>query len=102
MDEFYYMNYWHPQYGYQDLNNEYQNEIRQKELTDEYSAEVDNVKRAEISKKIIDVMTKYKIEYAETNLNLEDNIKIQQTWKNFEHDQHKRRRCFIKTLDAEK
>lgn len=54
---------------------------------------------AVIMKHIIDVMTKYKIEYAETNLNLEDNIKIQQTWKNFEHDQHKRRRCFIKHLD---
>ncbi|MBR2220528.1 MAG: hypothetical protein IJ975_00130, partial [Clostridia bacterium] len=39
---------------------------------------------AVIMKHIIDVMTKYKIEYAETNLNLEDNIKIQQTWKNFE------------------
>lgn len=28
MDEFYYMNYWHPQYGYQDLSNEYQNDLR--------------------------------------------------------------------------
>ena len=38
------------------------------------------------------------IGYAETNLNLEDNLKIQQTWKNFEHDQHKRRRCFVKKI----
>ena len=35
-------------------------EIRQKELTDEYSAEVDNLKRQELSKKIMDVMTKLK------------------------------------------
>ena len=54
---------------------------------------------AVIMKHIVDIMTKYKIEYAETNLNLEDNIKIQQTWKNFDHQQHKRRRCFIKHLD---
>ena len=39
------------------------------------------------------------IQFCETNLNLEDNIKIQQQWKLFEHDQHKRRRCFIKDLD---
>lgn len=54
---------------------------------------------AVIMKFIIDVMKKYNIEYAETNLNLEDNLKIQQTWKNFEHHQHKRRRCFIKHLN---
>jgi len=40
-------------------------EIRQKELADEYSAEVDNVKREEISKKIIDNMTKLKTKKVE-------------------------------------
>ena len=39
------------------------------------------------------------IQFCETNLNLEDNIKIQQQWKLFNHSQHKRRRCFIKKLD---
>lgn len=47
---------------------------------------------------IIKVMNKYNITHCETNLNLEDNVKIQQTWKNFEHTQHKRRRCFIKHI----
>lgn len=36
----------------------------------------------------------------ETNLNLEDNIKIQLLWKDFEHRQHKRRRSWIKHLDV--
>ena len=49
-------------------------------------------------KHIIDTVNKYKIKYCETNLNLEDNYKIQQTWKNFEHEQHKLRRCFIKKI----
>ncbi len=40
-----------------------------------------------------------KLEYCETNLNLEDNIKIQQQWELFGHEQHKRRRCFIKVLN---
>lgn len=39
------------------------------------------------------------IQFCETNLNLEDNIKIQQQWDMFKHDQHKRRRCFIKNLE---
>lgn len=39
------------------------------------------------------------IQFCETNLNLEDNIKIQQQWNLFEHTQHKRRRCFIKKLE---
>ena len=47
---------------------------------------------------IVKVMNEEKIEYCETNLNLEDNIHIQNQWKNFEHIQHKRRRCYIKLL----
>ena len=42
-----------------------------------------------------------KLEYCETNLMLEDNLKIQQTWKNFDHIQHKRRRSYIKDLNIE-
>ena len=53
---------------------------------------------AVILKHIMQTMIEDKIGYAETNLNLEDNLKIQQTWKNFEHDQHKRRRCFVKKI----
>jgi len=53
---------------------------------------------AAILKHIMQTMIDDKLEYAETNLNLEDNLKIQQTWKNFEHEQHKRRRCFVKKI----
>ena len=35
------------------------------------------------------------LEYCETNLNLENNEKVQAQWKFFEHDQHKRRRSYI-------
>ena len=38
------------------------------------------------------------VEYAETNLNLENNHAIQNQWKSFESVLHKRRRSFIKTL----
>ena len=39
-----------------------------------------------------------KIEYAETNLNLEDNYSIQNQWKRFKEIKHKRRRAFVKAL----
>lgn len=48
---------------------------------------------------LINLMVDYNIEYAETNLNLEDNTKVQSQWKFFEHIQHKRRRSFIKKLN---
>lgn len=38
------------------------------------------------------------IKYAETNLNLEDNVAIQNQWKSFDNVLHKRRRSFIKHL----
>lgn len=38
------------------------------------------------------------IEYAETNLNLEDNHNIINQWKRFKTIQHKRRRAFVKKL----
>ena len=43
-------------------------------------------------------MLKTKLEHAETNLNLEHNIPIQNAWKYFDTVQNKRRRCFIKSL----
>ncbi|MBQ1820300.1 MAG: N-acetyltransferase [Clostridia bacterium] len=39
------------------------------------------------------------IEYAETNLNLEDNLPIRNLWKRFNAVQHKRRRSYVKKLD---
>ncbi len=39
------------------------------------------------------------IKYAETGPQLETNSKILSQWKSFEKEQHKRRRCYIKTLD---
>lgn len=39
------------------------------------------------------------IEYAETNLNLEDNLMIQNQWKRFKEVKHKRRRSFVKKLN---
>ena len=38
------------------------------------------------------------IEYAETNLNLEDNFAIQNQWKRFDRFIHKRRRSYVKKL----
>jgi GNAT superfamily N-acetyltransferase len=54
---------------------------------------------AVIMKYLIEEINRMGVEYCETNLNLEDNLKIQQTWKNFEHEQHKRRRCFVKNIE---
>ena len=47
---------------------------------------------------IMKKLPEFNIEHCETNLNLEYNIPIQNQWKNFEHVQHKRRRCYIKHL----
>ena len=38
------------------------------------------------------------IEYAETNLNLEDNYAVQNLWKHFNSVQHKRRRAYVKQI----
>ncbi len=45
-----------------------------------------------------DMISDKHVEYMETNLNLEDNIAIQATWKRFDNIQHKRRRSYIKKL----
>lgn len=42
------------------------------------------------------------IEYAETNLNLEDNYAIQNQWKRFVAVSHKRRRSYVKKLEDNK
>ena len=39
------------------------------------------------------------ITQAETGPMLETNANVQALWDRFEHEQHKRRRCFIKRLD---
>lgn len=48
--------------------------------------------------KMMSEMIKYKVDYCETNLNLEDNLKVQAQWKLFDHTQHKRRRSFQKKI----
>ena len=45
-----------------------------------------------------DILTSGKVEYLETNLNLETNGNIQAQWKYFNSIQHKRRRSYIKKL----
>ena len=44
------------------------------------------------------MLSKPRIEYLETNLNLETNENIKTQWKHFDHIQHKRRRAFVKKL----
>ncbi len=41
------------------------------------------------------------VEYAETNLNLENNFAIRNLWKRFDATQHKRRRSYVKKLGSE-
>ena len=38
------------------------------------------------------------IEYAETNLNLEENYAIRNMWKRFDEVNHKKRRSYVKKL----
>ncbi|MCQ2564788.1 MAG: N-acetyltransferase, partial [Clostridia bacterium] len=47
---------------------------------------------------IMDMLTTGGVEYAETNLNLEDNLNIQNQWKAFDSVLHKRRRCYVKRI----
>jgi len=47
---------------------------------------------------MIEEMVVRDIEFCETNLNLEDNSKVQSQWGEFETIQHKRRRCYIKDI----
>lgn len=45
-----------------------------------------------------DILEKGEIEYLETNLMLETNVKVLGNWKFFKNIQHKRRRAFIKNI----
>lgn len=45
-----------------------------------------------------DILDENKIEYLESNLNLETNVNVQSHWKFFRNIQHKRRRAFIKKI----
>jgi len=47
---------------------------------------------------IMQNMGAYGVKYCETNLCLEDNVKINQTWEYIEHDIVRRRRAFVKSL----
>ncbi len=38
------------------------------------------------------------VKYSETNVELETNVKVHSLWKDYEKEQHKRRRAFIKAL----
>lgn len=48
---------------------------------------------------LIEKLASGKVEYAETNLNLETNTQVMAMWKYFDATQHKRRRSYIKTLN---
>ena len=53
---------------------------------------------AVISAELLRMLQAPGILYAETNLNLEDNFAIQNQWKRFEREIHKRRRSYVKAL----
>jgi len=44
------------------------------------------------------MMRKKKVDYCETNLCLENNVKINAVWSHFKHEVHRRRRAYIKKL----
>ncbi len=54
---------------------------------------------AVIAAVMCDMLSDGTTEYAETNLNLEDNMQIRNLWKRFNAVQHKRRRAYVKSLD---
>lgn len=49
-------------------------------------------------RQLTEMLASGKIEYAETNLNLETNTQVMAQWKYFDATQHKRRRSYIKTI----
>ena len=51
-----------------------------------------------ISAEILKILQDDSIEYAETNLNLEDNAAIQNQWKRFDEQKIKLHRCYVKNL----
>ena len=48
---------------------------------------------------LIKIFANKNIAKAETNVELENNYRVQAQWKLFEKRQHKRRRCYIKHLN---
>lgn len=51
-----------------------------------------------ISAALLHMLQDDNIDHAETNLNLEDNHAIQNQWKRFKEEKHKRRRSYVKAL----
>lgn len=51
-----------------------------------------------IMSQIVNNAIKFGITKAETNIELEDNSKVQDMWKFFDSRMHKRRRCYIKSI----
>ena len=51
-----------------------------------------------IISEMLKMLSDGRIEYAETNLNLETNANIQNQWKAFKSVQHKRRRSYVKKI----
>jgi len=51
-----------------------------------------------ISAELVRMLKEDGVEYAETNLNLENNYAIQNQWKRFKAINHKRRRSYVKSL----
>lgn len=56
---------------------------------------------AVISAALLDMLKEDGVEYAETNLNLENNYQIRNQWKRFRAVEHKRRRSYLKQLTGE-
>ena len=53
---------------------------------------------AVIASELVRMLKEDGIEYAETNLNLEDNYSIRNMWKRFDEVNHKKRRSYVKKL----
>jgi len=51
-----------------------------------------------IAAELVKMLESPGLRHAETNLNLEDNYSITNLWNRFGHEQHKRRRAFVKKL----
>ena len=55
---------------------------------------------AVVASEVVHMLQEDGVEYAETNLNLEDNYAIRNLWKRFRTEQHKRRRAYVKKLES--
>ena len=52
-----------------------------------------------ISAAMVKMLRMPEVQYAETNMNLEDNYAIQNQWKRFDEEKIKLHRCYVKSLD---